>query len=103
MHEPLLIGISYPYLSFSPWQLCRTPRLLELAEQLHAVWKTYGKSERHLLWELRHFQERVANLPEKLAREMLFSRSGYKIQNSGPGKQRRGTMDKEERLAKVLV
>ena len=49
LHEPLTIGILLPYLNHRPWELWRSPIILELANSLQTVWKSGGEPKRPLL------------------------------------------------------
>ena len=54
MHEPLIIGLMLPFFDFPPWQLRRSPRLLELERELQKVWQNPNRNERCILrkfWE----------------------------------------------------
>ena len=39
MFDLLLIGVVFPFLSFSAWQLKGTPKMLSLGRKLTAMWK----------------------------------------------------------------
>jgi len=52
MHEPLVVGILLRFVSFSPWQLRRHPRVLELGGTLSRLWKTESGRGRIVLREL---------------------------------------------------
>ena len=49
MHEPLVVGLILPFLNSPPWQLRRSPELLELERQLYEVWKIKNRDERSIL------------------------------------------------------
>lgn len=51
MHEPLLIGFVLPFSRSEPWQLCRSPILLELEMKLRRVWENQDSDERLVLRE----------------------------------------------------
>ena len=81
MHEPLMIGILLPYLSHRPWELRRSPLILELANSLHGVWKSGGESEGPLLRKLWFLQRELLNMSEGVARKVLHCKSPYNLQD----------------------
>jgi hypothetical protein len=52
MHEPLLIGLTFRFLSVAPWELRHTSSFLELERAMRCVWRTPGEDERPLLRQL---------------------------------------------------
>ena len=62
MHEPLILGVVLPLVSFPPWQLRRTTEVLDLEGKLREVWKTPHGDERSLLCQLLKLSRRVAPL-----------------------------------------
>ena len=81
MHEPLMIGILLPYLQHRPWELRRSPIILELANSLHQVWKSGGEPEGPLLRKLWRLQRELSSMPEGLARKVLHCQSSYNLQD----------------------
>ena len=63
MYEPLLIGVAFPFLSFSPWQLKGTPKLLSLGRQLSTVWKGEHLDAGHILREFCSLRKRLESMP----------------------------------------
>ena len=82
LHEPLTIGILLPYLNHRPWELRRSPVVLELAHSLQRVWKSGGEPERPLLRKLWGLQRELSRMPESMARKVLHCQSPYKLQDS---------------------
>ena len=39
MHEPLLIGILFPFCSYQPWQQRGTPKMYAVGRTLHRMWQ----------------------------------------------------------------
>jgi hypothetical protein len=52
MHEPLVVGLTFRFLSHSPWTLQRHRCVLELERELRQVWQTVQGDERTLLRKL---------------------------------------------------
>ena len=74
MHEPLTIAILFPYLSHRPWELRRSPRLMELANSVRQVWESDPMSEGPVLRELWGLQRKLSSLPESMASAMLYGK-----------------------------
>ena len=72
MHEPLTLAILFPYLSHRPWELRRTPKLMELADSLRKVWESDPMSEGPLLRELWGLQRKLSGMQESVASKMLY-------------------------------
>ena len=89
MHEPLTIGIVFPLLRCNPWQLRRSPVLLELERKLREVWKAEPSTERPFLLKLWQLPRKLAGLSQKLVWKMLRGSSLDPVSNSPPGKRRR--------------
>ena len=72
MFEPLLIGVAFPFLSYAPWQLKGTPKMLSLGRQLSAVWKGEQMDEGHILRKFCNLRRRMEIMPRDVVRRMLF-------------------------------
>ena len=81
MHEPLIIGIYLPFLSFSPWQWKGQPALLGLDRELRKVWQEDQCAGRHLLREFWNKQKRIPSMSPKLASKVLSSKFGFSVSN----------------------
>ena len=72
MHEPLLIGIVFPFLRFSPWQIRGIPKMFAMVRELHSMLKVADMDPRDLLrkfWDQCH---RFARMPEPVVRKLLY-------------------------------
>ena len=96
MHEPLTVGICFPYLSYRPWELRRSAKLLDLGRNLHEVWKGDASSEGSLLRELWELPKTLERVPQVVARQMLRSVTHRHISHSIAGKRRRDEMEEEK-------
>jgi len=72
MHEPLLIGIVFPFIRCDPWQLRSTPKFLATARKLRKVWQTNPLDTSTLLRELWTLAERLRTVPSELVQRMLY-------------------------------
>ena len=96
MHEPLTIGIVFPFLRFRPWQLNRSPLLLDLERKLREVWKAKQGPERSLLRELWSIPRKLAGLPQKLVWKLLRGLSCVEVPDCSPRKRRRVKMEEKK-------
>jgi hypothetical protein len=97
MLEPLTLAFVFPFIRQKPWQLRGSVQLLALGRELSRVWSSDAGGEGPLLRELWSYQERLENLPSKLASKLLFSESVDFLPHCNSRKRRRGKMEKEER------
>ena len=75
MYEPLLIGIVFPFLSFSPWQLKGTPKVLSLGRKLSTLWKSEQLDAGNILCKFCAFCRRMESMPRDAVRRMLYFQS----------------------------
>ena len=73
MFEPLTIAFVFPFIRSKPWQLRGSPQLMALGKQLSQVWSEDTGGEGPVLRQLWSYQERLKNMPTKLACQMLRS------------------------------
>ena len=74
MLEPLLIGVVFPFLSFAPWQLKGTPKLLSLGRQLSRVRKGEHLDAGPILREFFELRKRMESMPRDVVRKLLHYR-----------------------------
>ena len=86
MHEPLTVGLIFPFIRYRPWRLCRSPVLLDLERKLREVWKAQSGSEGPLLRKLWSLPRQLESLPQKLVWKLLRGSSNIEISNCPPGK-----------------
>jgi hypothetical protein len=70
-HEPLVVGIVFPFLPFRPWQLRDTPKFRAMGRQLCKVWKESEAVGRNFLCEFLLRTRSLPTLPENMVRKML--------------------------------
>ncbi len=95
MHEPLTIGICFPYLKHRPWQLRRSGKLLEMGRTLHGLWKENGGSEGPILRELWSLPRKLERLSPLMARQVLQGMPESEISHRVTRKRRRRQMEEE--------
>ena len=101
MHEPLIIGIYLPFLSFSPWQWKGEPALLGLDRELRKVWKEDQRAGGRLLRKFWSEQKRVSHLSPKLASTLLSSKHGFSISHRKTGKRCRSSVEEKRGRRKI--
>ncbi len=72
MHEPLLIGISFPFLRFKPWQFRGTPKMFQVARDLRRLFKADEMDSRPFLRKFWKDCHRMQSFPENVVSRMLF-------------------------------
>ena len=72
MHEPLLIGILFPFIRSKPWQLRSTPKMFAVGREMRSLCDGAEVDLRDFLREFWVGCHRLANMPEDVVRRMLF-------------------------------
>jgi hypothetical protein len=72
LHEPLIVGILFPFLSSSPWQVRNTPKMYSVGSRLRRVLKDEEVDPRDLLREFWSDTHRLRNMPESVVRKLLY-------------------------------
>ena len=69
--EPLIIAIFLPFIKHRPWQLKRSPVLIELERVLSSMWKRNNHTQSAILCQLRSQAQQLDNLSPSLVHQML--------------------------------
>jgi hypothetical protein len=72
MHEPLLIGILFPFLSVKPWQIKGSPKMFAVGRELRQVLLESEMGTRDLLCKLWALGCDLSTMPEHMVRQLLF-------------------------------
>jgi hypothetical protein len=72
MHEPLIIGVVFPYLRNPPWQLRLTPKMFSLERGMRRMWDEPGMDPGDLLRKFLLVYERLRSMPADVVRRVLF-------------------------------
>jgi hypothetical protein len=72
MHEPLLIGVLFPFIRAKPWQLRSTPKMFAMARKLRGVFRDSEMDGRDLLRKFRIQCQGLRTVPEDVVRQVLF-------------------------------
>ena len=75
MHEPLIIGLLFPFLRHKPWQLRGTPKMHAMDWQLRCLFETEDLDARNLLREFWSRCLRLGNVSEAVVRRVLHLRA----------------------------
>ena len=89
-HEPLIIGLCFPFIRFPPWQIRNSPALLGVERLLRSVWGNREHRATQILkstckscWKLKELdRERCQRLLSGCARDLLAFRRGKKRSRS---------------------
>ena len=72
MHEPLLIGVLFPFLRSKPWQLRNTPKMFAVGRDLRGLFKDSPMDTGDFLCKFWEFCFGLQRLPENVVRKMLY-------------------------------
>lgn len=72
MHEPLLIGLVFPFIRFNPWQLRGTPKMHAVGRELRRVFSESEMDVRNILCKFWTLCIELKNMPEHLVRQLLY-------------------------------
>ena len=75
LHEPLLIGILFPFIRSCPWQLWNTPKLYAMGGLLRRMFKEEEVDPRDILRQFWGDCHRLRNMPENVVRRVLYLRA----------------------------
>ena len=75
MHEPLLIGLLFPFLRHAPWQLRGTPKMHAMGRELRGLFKEEVLDPRDLLCKFWGQCVGLGKMREDVVRKMLYLRS----------------------------
>jgi hypothetical protein len=96
MHEPLILAIYFPFISHRPWQLKRSPCLLDVEGYLQRMFKACEGAEGLVLRQLWSFSRRLASMSSELAWKVLQGRWKHQFSYKHCGKRRRSQVEEEE-------
>jgi hypothetical protein len=72
MHEPLLIGILFPFIRSRPWQLRNTPKMYAVGRQLRKLFQDSPLDTGNFLREFWESCTRLSQVPENVVRKVLY-------------------------------
>ena len=70
--EPLWVGICFPYAKCAPWQIRRTPKLLQMARTLPGLLEKDYMVGRNILREFLVVCRRLPTMSESMVRKLLY-------------------------------
>jgi hypothetical protein len=107
MLEPLIVGISFPFIRVPPWQLRGTPKMFHLGRKMRRLWERLKMDPRHILGKLPLEYERLRSMWVDVVRRVLFFESKCAVprqESGGRGgrkrKQPSASTEDEVRLGK---
>jgi hypothetical protein len=75
MFEPLILGVCFPFIRSSPWQLKGTPKMFSVERKLRRLFKEAEVDGRNFLCKLLLECERLRTLPKDVVRAVLHFKS----------------------------
>ena len=75
MHEPLLIGVLFPFIRVDPWQLRNTPKMYAVGRKLRKVFEDSEVDACHILREFWSCCLNLQDLPKSVVRQVLYIRN----------------------------
>jgi hypothetical protein len=82
MHESLIIGIFFPYLSRCPWELRKTQLMVGMEWKMRQMFKEDPGAARDLLSEFCRYTRRLDAMPIHVLRPVLSGRSRFAFSRS---------------------
>jgi hypothetical protein len=74
MYEPCLVGLTFPFLSITPWQLRGTSKMYAVGRQLQGVHAKPDLDRGDILGELCDLAKRLQSVPLDVVRKLLYFR-----------------------------
>jgi hypothetical protein len=74
MYEPCLVGLTFPFLSITPWQLRGTPKMYAVGRQLQGLHAKPDLDRGDILRELCNLAKRLQSVPLNVVRKLLYFR-----------------------------
>ena len=72
MHEPILIGVLFPFIRCKPWQLRSTPKMHAVGSELRKVFKTPEMDAGNILRKFWVQCHGLGHMPENVVRKVLY-------------------------------
>ena len=72
-YEPLILAICFPFLKHRPWQLRRSPALVEVGRILHGMWKEGEDTQGDFLCQLLAYSRKLSTLQSGMVWKVLQS------------------------------
>lgn len=88
-YESLIVGVIFPFLSFPPYCLQRTPRLCDVGRQLSRMYKESDVAQRNFLSKFCTRFKNISSLQESVVLDLLYFKHKYNISQCGRKKKRK--------------
>jgi hypothetical protein len=96
-HEPLVVGIVFPFEHQRPWQLRNTSKFRAVARKLRSLWKESPANARPFLRQLRIFARSLSAMSQGLVWRLLQAEDSNLVLHERTGGRGWFRMDKEGR------
>ena len=97
-HESLIIGLFFPFILHRPWQLRRSPLLLDVGRLLQKVWRESQGTKGDILQQLFLQERSLGTLSKHLVWKVLHGKFHFGLSHSGTRKRRGECMEKEDKV-----
>jgi hypothetical protein len=103
MFEPLIIGITFPFISKPPWQLRGTPKMFNLGRRMREVWAHEKMDPGDLLRKFLLEYEQLRTMPADVVRRVLYFEPNHPVPDQEQSQRRGRKRSRPPALAKVEV
>jgi hypothetical protein len=88
MYEPVVVGISFPFLSRPPWQLRLTPKMFYLEREMRKMWAILDMAAGDFLCKFLLEHKKLSAMPTNVVWQMLHFQRRRKVPSEAEGSQR---------------
>jgi hypothetical protein len=88
IHEPVVIGIVFPFLSRPLWQLRLTPKMFAVARTMHEMWEESDMAAGHFLRKLLLEYEKLSAVPPDVVQKLLYIKRKRQVSSQEESSQR---------------
>ena len=96
MFEPLILAVYFPFIRYNPWQLRRTPSMLELGDRLQRMWRNGEGTQGVVLRKLWKQTRKLDNMQERVVFKMLHCFGEFGVPCERGQKRSRSSMETGE-------
>jgi hypothetical protein len=94
-HEPLVVGLYFPYLQHEPWQLKGSSKILGMAGCLQRVCKTDPVATGRVLRQLWGLARELPKMPQHMVLQVLQGSKAAKLSLPASRKRRRSSVEED--------
>jgi hypothetical protein len=95
-HEPLMVGLYFPYLPNEPWQIKGSRKILGMAGHLQRLLKANSSTAGCLLRQLWQFMRQLPTMPKQLVLQLLQGSEAHELPKATSRKRQRASLEEKE-------